>query len=79
MKTLKITDECKCTGCGLCALAVSRKLGLGLTLAKSYIKIASGDNCSYKVNIDVGNMTEELADYASRFCPEHILEVTEGE
>ena len=79
MKILKVTDARKCTGCQCCALAVSRKLGLGLSLAKSYIQVAASDSGAYKVNIDVGNMTEELANYASRFCPQHILEVADGD
>jgi|GEM_PF-2448286 len=79
MKTLKITDERKCTGCQFCALAVSRRLGLGLSLAKSYIVVISGEAGAYKVNIDVGHMTEELSNYASRFCPQHILEVVDSD
>jgi hypothetical protein len=79
MKTLKVTNEWRCTGCKMCALAVSRKLGLGLSLEKSYIKVMVGDNCTYKVCIDVGHMTEELTEYASRFCPMKILEVVESD
>jgi len=75
MTTLKVTDDSKCTGCELCALAVSRKLGLGLSLDKSYIKVAVCGKSNYKVSIDVGHMTEELATYVVRFCPQHILEV----
>jgi len=76
MKTLKVTDEKLCIGCQLCVLACSRKLGKGVSIQESYIRVTPiGDN-HYKVLIDQGKMTEELALYIAPVCPVNILEVT---
>lgn len=77
MKTLKVTDEKLCTGCQLCVLACSRKLGRGASVSESYIRVTSIGDGHYKVVIDQGKMTPELAEYIAPVCPVHILEVAD--
>lgn len=76
MKTLKVTNESLCTGCQICVLACSRHLGKGVSLQESYIRVTPSGS-GYKVVIDQGKMTPEIAEYVAPLCPEKILEATE--
>lgn len=59
----------------MCALACSRKLGKGVSLDESYIKVTKGSDGTFNVAIDLGKMTPELAEYIAKYCPIKILEV----
>lgn len=77
MKTLKVKEGTTCIGCQMCALACSRKLGKGVSLSESYIKVTKGSDDNFNVSIDLGKMTPELAEYVVKYCPIKILEVSD--
>jgi Fe-S-cluster-containing hydrogenase component 2 len=79
MKTLKITDEKLCTGCQLCVLACSRKIEKGVSVKGSYLRVLPTGATSYKVLIDQGKMTPELAEYCVLYCPKHLLMVSDDD
>lgn len=78
MKTLKITDESKCTGCKLCSLACSRKAEKQVAVESSFVRVIKSGEKGYKVSVDVGKMTPEIATYVAPFCPKNLLEVTDA-